>query len=86
MWCTMKAVFSVEQFDLLFANSRDAVFFMEKIENDYRYVHLNEAAIKLIDMNPTGKFISQVIPSHISKNIFYYYDLTLEKQEQPECS
>lgn len=84
MWCTMKAVFSVEQFDLLFANSRDAVFFMEKIENDYRYVHLNEAAIKLIDMNPTGKFISQVIPSHISKNIFYYYDLTLEKQEQVE--
>ena len=78
----MSSVFSVEQFEILFGKSRDAVFFMEKEGTDYRYVHLNVAATKLINMNPTGKLVEQVVPPHIAKNILKNYNLTLKTGEQ----
>ncbi|MCH7322624.1 sensor domain-containing diguanylate cyclase [Solibacillus sp. MA9] len=78
----MSSVFSVEQFELLFGKSHDAVFFMEKVNEDYRYVHVNEVAKKLINMEPTGKFVGQVVSPHIAKNILQNYNLTLQNCEQ----
>lgn len=78
----MSSVFSVGQFELLFGKSLDAVFFMEKVHEDYRYIHVNEAAIKLIHMDPTGKFVGQVVPSHLAQNILKNYNLTLQNCEQ----
>lgn len=78
----MGSVFSVEQFGILFGKSRDAVFFMEKEGLNYRYVHVNEAATKLINMNPTGKLVEQVVPPHLAKNILKNYNLTLKTGEQ----
>ncbi|MEK4628815.1 diguanylate cyclase [Solibacillus sp. FSL R7-0682] len=80
----MDSKFSVEQLELLFGKSRDAVFFMEKIEDDYRYNFLNDTAIKLINMNPIGQTLLQVIPPHTSKNIFHYYQISDEQQDQVE--
>lgn len=80
----MGSVFSVEQFEILFGKSRDAVFFMEKDGADYRYVYVNEAATKLINMNPTGKLVGQVVPPHVAKNILSYYNQTLQTGEQVE--
>lgn len=80
----MSSVLSVEQIKLLFGKSRDAVFFMEKVNEDYRYIYVNEAATKLIDMDPTGKQIEQVVPSHIAKNIINFYNLTLKNNDQVE--
>lgn len=71
-----------EQLNSLFGNSRDAVFYMEKVENDYKYIYLNNAAIKLIDMNPIGKTVSHSIPSHLARNVIHYYNLSFEKGEQ----
>ena len=80
----MDLLYSVEQLNLLFANSRDAVFLMKKVDGDYRYKYLNEAAVKLIEMNPIGKTVLQVISPHLVKNILHYYDLAIERQEQME--
>ena len=78
----MSTVFSVEQFEIVFGKSRDAVFFMEKDDTDYRYVHVNEAATKLINMNPTGKLVRHVVPPHVAKKILNYYNQTLQTGEQ----
>ncbi|MEG0383661.1 MAG: diguanylate cyclase [Solibacillus sp.] len=76
------ADYTYEQLNMLFENSRDAVFYMEKIDDDYKYIYLNNAAMKLIEMNPIGKTVSHSIPPHLSKNIIHYYNLSFEKQEQ----
>ncbi|MGN7477422.1 diguanylate cyclase domain-containing protein [Solibacillus silvestris] len=80
----MSSIFSINQLNLLFANSNDAVFFMEKVGQQYRYIFVNEAAIKLININPSGKFIEQVIPPHLAKTIIQHYDLTLKDEKQVE--
>lgn len=80
----MDLQYSVGQLNLLFANSKDAVFFMRKVEDDYEYHYVNEAAIKLIDNNPIGQTICQVIPSHASKVILNAYNAAIEKKEQVE--
>lgn len=80
----MASEYSVEQLNLLFANSYDAVFFMGKIDHDYRYLYLNDSAIKLINLNPVGNTVLQVIPPHLSKNILHFYDLCIEQQRQVE--
>lgn len=80
----MDLLYSVEQLNLLFANSRDAVFLMKKLEGDYQYKYLNEAAIKLIELNPIEKTVLQVVSPHLAKNILYNYDLALDRQEQME--
>lgn len=76
--------YTFEQLNMLFENSRDAVFYMEKVADDYKYIYLNNAATKLIEMNPIGKTVSHSIPPHLSKNIIHYYNLAFEKQEQLE--
>ena len=80
----MDSLYSVEQLNLLFANSRDAVFLMKKLEGNYQYKYLNEAAIKLIEMNPIEKTVLQMISPHLAKNILHYYDLAIERREQME--
>ncbi|ATP40212.1 diguanylate cyclase [Solibacillus sp. R5-41] len=74
--------YTFEQLNILFENSRDAVFYMEKIEDDYKYIYLNNAALKLIEKNPIGKTVCQSTPPHLSKNILHYYNLSFEKHEQ----
>jgi diguanylate cyclase (GGDEF)-like protein/PAS domain S-box-containing protein len=80
----MDLLYSVDQLNLIFAKSRDAVFLMKKQEGDYQYKYLNEAAVKLIEMNPIGKTVLNVISPHLTKNILHYYDLALDRQEQME--
>lgn len=80
----MNAIFSVNQLDLLFKNSSDAVFFMERVNDGYRYIFVNETAIDLINVNPTGKLLEQVVPSHLAKTIIQNYNLTLQNQKQME--
>ena len=80
----MDSLYSVEQLNLLFAKSRDAVFLMKKLEGDYQYKYLNESAVKLIEMNPIEQTVIQVISPHLVKNILRYYDLAIDRQEQME--
>lgn len=55
---------------------------MEKVNEEYRYIHVNEAATKLINMDPTGKFVGQVVPPHLAKTILENYHLSLQNDEQ----
>lgn len=80
----MSSIFSMDLLNLLFKNSNDAVFFMEKTDEKYRYIFVNEAAVKLINTNPCGKYIEQVIPSHLAKTIIKHYDITTEHHKQVE--
>ena len=80
----MSSIFSIDLLNLLFKNSNDAVFFMEKIDEKYRYIFVNDAAVKLINTNPCGKTIEQVIPSHLAKTIIHHYDLTIKQNKQVE--
>ncbi|MEK3765805.1 MULTISPECIES: diguanylate cyclase domain-containing protein [unclassified Solibacillus] len=80
----MNTIFSINQLDLLFKNSSDAVFFMERVDDQYRYIYVNEAAIELINVNPTGKLLEQVVPSHLAKPIIQNYNLTIQNQKQME--
>lgn len=80
----MSSIYSMDLLNLLFKNSNDAVFFMEKINGKYRYIFVNDAAVNLINTNPCGKTIEQVIPSHLAKTIIHYYDLTIEQNRQVE--
>ena len=80
----MNAIFSINQLDLLFKNSSDAVFFMERVDDQYRYIYVNEAAIQLINVNPTGKLLEQVVPIHLAKPIIQNYKLTIQNQKQME--
>lgn len=80
----MSSIFSMDLLNLLFKNSNDAVFFMEKTDEKYRYIFVNDAAVKLINTNPCGKYIEQVIPSHLAKTIIQHYNLTTEHHKQVE--
>ncbi|MFY0742833.1 PAS domain S-box protein [Solibacillus silvestris] len=80
----MSSIYSMDLLNLLFKNSNDAVFFMENINGKYRYIFVNDAAVNLINTNPCGKTIEQVIPSHLAKTIIHYYDLTIEQNRQVE--
>ena len=80
----MKSNYSVEQLNSLFSKSKDAVFFMERVEDDYQYHYLNAAAIKLINKNPIGETVLQVNPPQLSKNILYHYQIAEQRQEQVE--
>ncbi|MER2155325.1 MAG: diguanylate cyclase [Solibacillus sp.] len=80
----MSSIFSMDLLNLLFKNSNDAVFFMEKTDDKYRYIFVNDAAVNLINTNPCGKTIEQVIPSHLAKTIIHHYDLTIEQNKQVE--
>lgn len=80
----MSSIFSMDLLNLLFKNSNDAVFFMEKTDEKYRYIFVNDAAVTLINTNPCGKTIDQVIPSQVAKTIIHHYDLTIEQNKQVE--
>ena len=47
--------YSIEQLDILFKNSRDSVFYMKKVGDDYQYIYTNMAAHKLINGDMIGQ-------------------------------
>lgn len=79
-----KTVYSVEQLGMLFEKSRDSIFFMEKIGDDYQYVYINNAAYKLVEPDVISKTVGQCVLPHLAKNILHYYNLALEKKQQVE--
>lgn len=74
--------FSKNQFDLLFENSKDFVYLMEKTGVDYRYIHLNKSSIDMLSDQVIGKTISEVMKAHDYETIINNYDKALEKAEQ----
>ncbi|KGR76918.1 diguanylate cyclase domain-containing protein [Ureibacillus sinduriensis] len=74
--------FSKNQFDLLFGNSKDFVYLMEKTGGEYRYIHLNKSAMDLLSDQVIGKTITEVMKACDYKSIISNYDKAVKEAEQ----
>lgn len=75
-------MYSIDQLKLLFENSRDAIFFVKQLEDDYEYFYANTAAQKLLQQPLIGRTLKQSVSEEQFKTIRHYYDATLEKGQQ----
>lgn len=50
------------QFDLLYNNSKDFVFFLEKEKENYKYIYVNNSAQHLLSGNVVGKYLTDIMP------------------------
>ena len=74
---------SKNQFNLLFGNSKDFVYFMERIaEDDYRYIYMNESSINLLSKESLGKTITEVLKPNQYSIIIENYNCAIENNEQ----
>ena len=74
----------LDQFNLLFENSRDFVFFMRKIGRDYEYVYTNRSAREMLGQDCIGYTVEQAIDKDAAKFIINQYNLAIDKNEQHE--
>ncbi|MCM3387770.1 diguanylate cyclase [Ureibacillus chungkukjangi] len=74
--------FSKVQFDLLFENSRDLVYFMEKDGEDFRYIYLNKSSIEILSQKVVGKTIAEVMKPSDSETIAQNYHQAVVKKGQ----
>ncbi|WP_335872821.1 PAS domain S-box protein [Bacillus sp. 2205SS5-2] len=65
---------------LLFDQSEDLVFIMEKTKSTYRYFFANEKANKLFGVSLQGKIFSDVLPEDITGDIQRKYDQVFTSQ------
>mgnify|MGYP001237539634 FL=1 len=70
------------QFDLLFGNSNDLVFYMEKVGDDYKYIYLNAPSIQLLSEDAIGKNISDIMDEKYYQVILENYNLAVERKKQ----
>lgn len=70
------------QFNIMFKDSKDMVFFMKKKDEDFEYVYTNTAASRLFDVAPCGKTVAEIMPKHLAKTILHYYHLAVETKGQ----
>ncbi|QCR32412.1 diguanylate cyclase domain-containing protein [Lysinibacillus sp. SGAir0095] len=73
---------SKDQFDMLFQNSKDFIYFMEKNGEDYRYIYLNNSSIELLSDKVIGKTIAEVMKVRDCETITNNYHEAVEKREQ----
>lgn len=70
-----------EQFNTLYQADNNFVFFMEYVDDDFRYVYINKAAESLYSSNPEGKFMFQVLKSSRQSNIKEYYEKAISTKQ-----
>lgn len=71
-----------EQFNALYGKNQGFVFLMELVENDFKYIYINQAAQTVFQTNPEGKFLSDVLHSDVLNKIQenYYKAITSNQQ------
>lgn len=73
---------SENQFNIIFKDSKDMVFFMKKKGEDFEYLYVNTAARHLFEMEPNGKMVSEIMPQNLAETILKYYNLAVTTKEQ----
>ena len=74
--------FSKVQFDLLFENSNDLVYYMEKNGDDFSYIYLNNSSIEILSDKVIGKTIAEVMkPSDYETITKNYHKAVVNKQQ-----
>ena len=74
----------IDHLKLLFENSRDFVFFMRKIDQDYEYVYTNKSATDMLGRDCIGNTIRQAIDNDAAKFIINHYNMAINKECQYE--
>jgi diguanylate cyclase (GGDEF)-like protein/PAS domain S-box-containing protein len=74
----------MDHLKLLFENSRDFVFFMRKIGQDYEYVYTNRSATEMLGRDCIGDTVQQAIDKDAAKFIINHYNLAIDKNGQHE--
>lgn len=74
----------INQLEILFNNSKDFVFFLRKIGNDYEYIYVNKSAQRIFDHPVIGETVFQVMDYNTATYIVDNYNEALEKNEQLE--
>ncbi|TSI02613.1 diguanylate cyclase domain-containing protein [Lysinibacillus sp. BW-2-10] len=71
-----------EQFELLFGKSNDFVYYLEKNEEDYKYIYINKKSLQLLSEDAIGKNMTEIMNKGQYELIIEHYNLALEKKEQ----
>ncbi|WP_193768932.1 diguanylate cyclase domain-containing protein [Metasolibacillus meyeri] len=78
----MQPFLSESQFNIMFKNSKDMVFFMKKKGEDFEYLYINTKARHLFNIAPCGKTVSEIMSKNLAETILHYYNLAIETKEQ----
>lgn len=79
------ALLTKKQFDLLFKNSENFVFFMEREADDYKYVFVNDSAQNRLSAGTViGKRLSEIMPPTSSQIIRNNFERAVKSKEQIE--
>lgn len=78
----MQSLLSEKQLNMLFNKSKDFVFLCKKVDSDYIYVYINEAAFELFRENVVGKKLSEIRSIELTDLIVKYYNMALKTNTQ----
>lgn len=71
-----------EQFNALYEKDKGFVFLMELVENDFKYIYINQTAKTVFQTNPEGKFLSDVLHSDVLNTIQENYHKAITSNQQ----
>lgn len=71
-----------EQFDLLFNNSNDFIFFVKKVDVDYQFIYINKAFKNSFSKEMIGKKITEVLPQNNCTTFIKHLNLAMEEKTQ----
>ena len=74
----------VEHLNLLYAQSKDFVFLMRQVDNEYEYVYTNEAASQMLGCNAIGKKLLEILEEENGVFIQKKYDQAIQENKQIE--
>ncbi|MDX1701248.1 MAG: PAS domain S-box protein, partial [Melioribacteraceae bacterium] len=74
--------FSKTQFDLLYGNSKDLVFFLILEEQSFRYVYVNPSARLIFKESPINRYLHEMVSMEHLTEIHSNYMHAIENQEE----
>ncbi len=74
----------IDQLEILYGSSRDFVFFMKPIWNDFEYIYANESAVEMLGQPIYGLTVREATEPDVSKYIIQKYNDSINNNEQLE--
>lgn len=78
-------IISKSQFDLLFKNNNCIVFYLEKVEHDYKIIYSNTKANKIFSEHIEGKFITDILPKSRNELLINHCNDAIQLKQEVEC-
>lgn len=84
VWNLLTTQHFIDQLAILYGNSRDFVFFMKPIWNDFEYVYANESAVEMLGQPILGLTVREATEPDVAKYIIQKYNDSIDNNEQLE--